>query len=397
MARFQYSGRQAARYLAWAAGAWMQLAVCAVAAQEEHNELQPELDAAAIEQQAFELLAGRGVQVDEAAAIRKFAISAAAGRPISQWVLASSYLDGRGVAADPAKAFELFRAAAEQGLANAQAMLGWMYLNGVAAKSNPSQALRWLSAAAQQGDASAYYLLADMHGQGFGVARDPRFARELLVRAAQLGDINACRKIGATLIYGPPEQRDSSRGLHYLQKAAKANDKIAAYLLGRTYLFGFHVARQWPLAVRWMRRAAQAQHQTAALWLSEMYAKGLGVTPDAKKSVELLDEALAKASMAEKNEFAWELAVNPDPRLRNGELAVRVMLAALEPPQARSAHYLDTLAAAHAEVGNFDAAVAAQVSALKALPETARETFSAGLMRERLQHYREGKAFHERP
>ncbi len=63
------------------------------------------------------------------------------------------------------------------------------------------------------------------------------------------------------------------------------------------------------------------------------------------------------------NNLAWLLATSEDPRIRNGRRAVGHALRAVE--LGRTGGWMDTLAAAYAESGDFDAAVAAEDEALQ--------------------------------
>ena len=66
--------------------------------------------------------------------------------------------------------------------------------------------------------------------------------------------------------------------------------------------------------------------------------------------IELNDEGLL-------NNLAWVLATSPDAKLRDGHRAVQVATEAAELTEYKAAYILSTLAAAHAEAGDFDAAV----------------------------------------
>ena len=138
-------------------------------------------------------------------------------------------------------------------------------------------------------------------------------------------------------------------------------------------------------AVR-IRPAFAKAHQTLGLTL-----EGLGRTGDA---VEEYRETLRFAPDAPDVErrLAWILATDPDPRVRNGDEAVRFAETALSASGYRNAQTLDVLAAAYAEAGRFSDAVIAEEQALAlAKASSGGETDERG--EQRLALYREGRAF----
>jgi tetratricopeptide (TPR) repeat protein len=88
------------------------------------------------------------------------------------------------------------------------------------------------------------------------------------------------------------------------------------------------------------------------------------------------------------NNFAWELATTDQVEKRDGARALQLAIKACELTHWEKPSYLDTLAAAYARTGDFDAAVKWQQDALQ-------DASMAGNQRakERLQLYREGKAW----
>jgi tetratricopeptide (TPR) repeat protein len=92
-----------------------------------------------------------------------------------------------------------------------------------------------------------------------------------------------------------------------------------------------------------------------------------------------------------KNNLARLLATAPDPALRDGRRAVELALAAIRFSEDVRAAYLDTLAAAYAEAGQFSEAVATARNALQAA--TGQEALAAGI-RERLDLYQAGCPYH---
>jgi tetratricopeptide (TPR) repeat protein len=65
------------------------------------------------------------------------------------------------------------------------------------------------------------------------------------------------------------------------------------------------------------------------------------------------------------NALAWFKAVCPDPAFRDGKKAVELSTKACELDHWRDARYVDTLAAAYAECGDFDQAIRFQTQAVK--------------------------------
>ena len=65
------------------------------------------------------------------------------------------------------------------------------------------------------------------------------------------------------------------------------------------------------------------------------------------------------------NNIAWLHATHPDPSIRNGKLALEVAGRAVELTSGKNPSYKDTLAAAYAENGDFNKAIAIATSALK--------------------------------
>ena len=81
--------------------------------------------------------------------------------------------------------------------------------------------------------------------------------------------------------------------------------------------------------------------------------------------------------------LAWLLATAPDPRLRDGPLAVRLAEVACRQTGRRNVNCLDALTAAYAEVGRFADAIAVAREAL-GLAEATGAAESAAIIRRRL-------------
>jgi len=93
------------------------------------------------------------------------------------------------------------------------------------------------------------------------------------------------------------------------------------------------------------------------------------------------------------NRIAWRLAVSRDDQVREGKRAVEYATQANELTSWRVGNYLDTLAAAYAETGNFSEAVRWEQ---KSLEDASFASSSGGARaRERLELYRAGKPYRE--
>ena len=78
----------------------------------------------------------------------------------------------------------------------------------------------------------------------------------------------------------------------------------------------------------------------------------------------MYQEAAAQGSAANLNEIAWVLATSADPNLRDGTNAIIFAEKAVAATSRTNASYLDTLAAAYAEAGQFEKAVITENEAI---------------------------------
>ena len=94
------------------------------------------------------------------------------------------------------------------------------------------------------------------------------------------------------------------------------------------------------------------------------------------------------------NQLAWLLATCPDEKFRNGEEALRLASRGVGMTQRRQTFFLDTLAAAEAESGRFDAALATQKKAIEQAKALGDEKLTAELEK-RVAVYSQKKPFRE--
>jgi len=93
------------------------------------------------------------------------------------------------------------------------------------------------------------------------------------------------------------------------------------------------------------------------------------------------------------NSMAWILATCADERYRDGRKAVQLAKQALESNS--NPFYMDTLAAAYAEVGNFADAVQTQAQVVTLLREKGDAHHLLGAASRRLEFYRAGKPWRD--
>lgn len=91
------------------------------------------------------------------------------------------------------------------------------------------------------------------------------------------------------------------------------------------------------------------------------------------------------------NEAAWFLAICDEPTIRDGLRAVELAEEAVAATNRKSANFLDTLAAAYAETGQFDKAIMVQEEALGLLQEQKQKRDFAS----RLKLYAANKPYHQ--
>jgi tetratricopeptide (TPR) repeat protein len=94
------------------------------------------------------------------------------------------------------------------------------------------------------------------------------------------------------------------------------------------------------------------------------------------------------------NNLAWALASSNDPEIRNGAEAVRLAKRACQITEYRATVLIGTLAAAYAEAGRFEEAVATAQKAC-ALASKAKDQTLLKRNQELLELYRAGQPYHE--
>ena len=304
------------------------------------------------------------------------------------------YADGVGVAKDADKAFSLFQKAARGGSDIARLYVGYALLTGTGTPTDVAKARYWLREAAEAGHVEALVQLARSYRAPLADPPDPAQALTLYQQAAAKGSADAFVALGYMYVGAELGEPDIPRATEYFRQAAERGSPVAQTALGFLGL----AAGRYATARVLFERAAAAQYPDAFAGLGRIYQRGLGVAVDRKRALEFyskgaaLDDLQSQLMLAAMllespgtendtetalhwlriaagrenplgcNGLAWLLATTRFDRLRDGPVAVTQALRATA--LLRTATTLDTLAAAYAETGDFDKAVATQREAL---------------------------------
>ena len=269
-----------------------------------------------------------------------------------------------------------------------------------ATRSNASEALRGL---ALLPGGETLDVWKSLLSTGFGTADDYASA---LRKAVQAGENDA-----ASIWLGEAVERykDHAGLLRYelgtaLRTAKRSADALPLLQQAKEQPVGLNVSdAHWGLAQVLSDVGKQAQAWVVyreLLALPEALDDHVSdairfASTDASLTEEVLalpsDPTLRTKRILGLNDIAWELATAPNQAKRNGALAVKLAQAAVEATNRVNADYLDTLAAAFAEAGQFDQAVDCQLKALESAPEASKKDFGT-----RLESYRKKVPYREK-
>lgn len=123
-------------------------------------------------------------------------------------------------------------------------------------------------------------------------------ALEIFEKSAEMGYAPAYVETGQLYDgWGDFELRDWDKAAYWIRKGVEAGDPGAMYLYGHLFELGHGVKRSAQKAFYWTKRAYEARVQRnedareELRWLGNLYLHGIGTKADAKKGIELMEEA----------------------------------------------------------------------------------------------------------
>lgn len=167
------------------------------------------------------------------------------------------------------------------------------------------------------------------------------------------------------------------------------NDAIVHGQLGMLHL----AAKQPRAAIKEFTRSIEIDPKQFTSWRGRSDAEiSIGDHPAALADLEKALE-LEPDDDGVLNNLAWLLATSPDDAIRDGKRAIELATKACEETEWKEAHIISTLAAGHAETGDFETAKKRSRQAVDVGSETAEVKDQ---LEKELQSYEEGKPWRER-
>lgn len=335
-------------------------------------------------------MSGKGVEKDAETAVGLFQEAADLGYAPGLFHIGYAYLLGEGVEKNLLKAREILGQAADEGHVFAMMSLAASYRADHVATPDPEQALVWYEKAHAAGESKALLSIGYMHANGEMGEEDVAAALAAFQKAADEGVIEAHTSLAYAYLTGNGVEENPELAYEHYNQAATGGD-LAAYLgLGHLYEYGIGVDQSFGAAKTWYERGARRGSVDA-----QMRMVGLFLREDSsvarKQALYWGREAASSGLSQALNDYAWLLATSKFDEMRNGTLALDQAQKAVAGEE--SAAYLDTLAAAYAELGNFAEAIAVQERAIKAITEEEQDL--RGELQTRLEYYQRSQPWRE--
>jgi len=290
-------------------------------------------------------------------------------------LLAAAYHYGYGVDRDPVTVAAAQRKGCDAGNAATCGFLGARYADGEGVEKDASKASDYfqkkadiLRAECESGDSSSCRALASDYKYGRGVDKDEAKADELYAMSVKI-DGEACGNDDALACGSYAYALEKGRGV------AK-DGKEAAGIYARSDELN--------------QNACDGGDYNACESLAMKFQTGSRLEKNAAKAIDLFRKACEGGNIDGCNGAAWLLATAEDEHVRNGDEALRLAVAIVA-AKPEYPHYLDTLGAAYARVGDFGNAERIQRKAI----EHSDRSWKIIKYAKRLQLYEGGKTYQE--
>ncbi len=188
---------------------------------------------------------------------------------------------------------------------------------------------------AEQGESDAQFLLGLMYLSGRFVTQDVIQGQLWLTKAAEQGHLKAAKTIADLAFDGKIITRNLNIAEYWYQQLAREGDKVAEFRLGFIYASG-----------------------------------GEGIQRNCGKAIE---HFLSVGDEVSLGNVVWILSTCPEREYRNGERAIEIAKGLVESNK-EAPTFLDNLAAAYAETGDYKAAIATQQQAIEALKDPSQQS-----------------------
>ena len=333
---------------------------------------------------------GQGTEKDEQLGLSLFEQAAALDYDRAHYHVGRAYLHGRGVTKNVEAARTALTAAAKQEHVFAMMALAGSYRRLHVADPQPDLALAWYRKAHDAGEAGALLSIGFMYGNGELGQPDAQTAAEYFHQALDEGLPLAAVHLAYAYLTGSGVEKDAAAALSLYSQAADAGVAAAYVGLGHMYEFGEGVAADSETALRWYEKGAAAEDPDALNRLVAFYLRRRG-NEARSEALKWSRKAALMGGARAYNDYAWLLATSKFDGLRNGTLALDQATRAVElDPRAP---FLDTLAAAYAELGDFELAITTQRQAIASITDEDGEIRDE--LEERLQYYERSEPWRE--